>query len=83
MKNHNKMNKQKRILKNGLSNEQKVNELRSWSGKKIICKYSLFKECFKTIIIPLDCFCHDIDDNNDSNDTNDSDDNDDNDDNDL
>ena len=25
--------------------------------KKIICKYSLFKECFKTIIISCDCFC--------------------------
>ena len=25
--------------------------------KKIICQYSLSKECFKTIIIPKDCFC--------------------------
>ena len=30
---------------------QKGNELRSSDGKKIICKYSLFKECFKKIII--------------------------------
>ena len=26
--------------------------------KKIICKYSLFKECFKIIIIPWDSFYH-------------------------
>ena len=25
--------------------------------KKIICKNPLFKECFKKIIIPWDCFC--------------------------
>ena len=30
---------------------QKGNELSSWDGKKIICNYSLLKECFKTIII--------------------------------
>ena len=28
---------------------QKGNELRSCDGKKKICKYSLFKECFKKI----------------------------------
>ena len=26
--------------------------------KKLICKYSLFKEFLKTIIISWDCFCH-------------------------
>ena len=25
--------------------------------KKKICKYSLFKECLKKIIIPIDLFC--------------------------
>ena len=35
-------------FKNGLSDEKRK--------KKIICKYSLFKECFKTNIIPLDLF---------------------------
>ena len=39
-----------------LSNGHKGNELKLWDGKKIICKYSLLKKCFKTIIIPCDCF---------------------------
>ena len=42
----------------GLSNGQMEKELRSWDGKKIICKYSLFKKCLKKIIIFWDCFCH-------------------------
>ena len=36
---------------------QKRNELKSWDGKKIICKYSLLKKKFKTIINSWDCFC--------------------------
>ena len=61
VKNHKKINKQKRLFlfKNGPSNGQKGNELRSCNiEKKIICKYSLFIECFKAIIIPWDFFCH-------------------------
>ena len=60
IKKHKKINKQKRLFKEKkieLSNDQTGNELKSWDGKKIICKYSLFRECFKTIIIPWDCFC--------------------------
>ena len=58
VKNHKKINKQKRLFKkNWLSNGQKGNELRSWDGKKIICKYSLLKKCFETIIIAWACFC--------------------------
>jgi len=51
---------QNRLLKKrfGLSNGQKGNELRLWDGKKIICKCSLSKNIFKTIIIPWGCFCH-------------------------
>ena len=47
---------QNRLLKKrfGLSNGQKGNELRLWDGKKIICKCSLKKKYFKTIIIPWD-----------------------------
>jgi len=36
---------------------QMGNELRSWDGKKMICKYLLFQQRFKTTIIPWDCFC--------------------------
>ena len=41
-------------MKWAVMNGQKGNELRSWDGKKIICKYSLFKECLKKIINPWD-----------------------------
>ena len=60
VKNHKKINKQERLFKknlNGLSNGQKGNEISYEMEKKIICKYSLFKKCFQTIIIPFDCFC--------------------------
>jgi len=86
-----KWTNKKEYLKKWAVKWTKVKRTQIMKWKKIICKYSLFKECFKTIIIPLDCFCHDIDDNddsddnndsNDSNDTNDSDDSDNNDNND-
>ena len=33
-------------------------ERRSWYLKKDNLQIFTFKECFKTIIIPWDCFCH-------------------------
>jgi len=42
VRNHKKINKQKRLFKKkiGLSNGHKGNELRLLDGKKIICEYS-------------------------------------------
>ena len=46
-------NKQtKKNMPNKNLGRHKGNEFRLWDGKKIICKYSLLKKCFKTIIIP-------------------------------
>ena len=42
----------------GCQMDNREKKLRSWDGKTIICKYSLFKECLKKIFIPWDCFCH-------------------------
>ena len=55
LKNH----KQKRILKKWSVKwtKGKLTQIMRWE-KKIICKYSLFKECFKIIIISCDCFCN-------------------------
>ena len=55
VKNHKKINKQKKIFQNknlGCQMDIKGNELRLWDGKTIICKYLLLKNRFKTIIIP-------------------------------
>ena len=51
----NKQTKKIILKKIGLSNGQKVNELRLWDGKKIIC---IHKKCSETIILPWDCFRH-------------------------
>ena len=38
----------KKTQENWLSNEKRGNELRLWNVKKIICKYSLLKECLNS-----------------------------------
>ena len=57
LKNHKKINKQITLFKK-MGRQMDKRETNSVHDikKKIICKFSLFKECFKKIIIPLDCF---------------------------
>jgi len=60
LKNHKKIKQIKRLFKKNLMGwqmDKRETNSDHETEKKIICKYSLFKECFKKLIIPIDFFC--------------------------